>query len=185
MRIIDIITSLSPHRKVQLIFIFSISIFKFSRSREPWSLSPISLGFSCTPLLAYLLEALLFLLQGESTWSWNFCILIAHERLLRFDSLLSLPKQLLELHGRMRMLITTCHVRLLLDVVIVICASLYLLLDLPNGIWLILPNVQLVIISALFGNFLAFPITSFKWLSLLSVCFSYSSVGNLISFGIG
>ena len=124
------------------------------------------------------------MLEGESARPGNFHIFIAHEMFLFFDGLLSLPKQMLEFHSRMWMLISTRHIRLFLDVLIVIRTSLYVLLDMSNSIRLIVPHIQLIKISAIILHLLAIPMSSFKVLPLLSIAFSYSSISNFVSFCI-
>jgi hypothetical protein len=175
LKTLDIDASLASHSKFKLI------IINYTHSICVGSMSSFSSAFSCASLLAYLPKSLLLLLEGESARPGNFHIFIAHEMFLCFDGLLSLPKQMLEFHSRMRMLISTRHIGLFLDVLIVIRTSLYVLLDMSYSIRLIFPNIQLVKISAIILHLLAIPMSSFKALPLLSIAFSYSSIGNFIS----
>lgn len=133
--IIEIDASLGSHSKLQVI------IIKDFDSTKVWLLSSISPAFSCAPLLARLFQSLLFLLQGECARSGNFCILITYEMFLCFDGLLSLPQQMLEFHRRMWMLISTGHIWLFLDMVIVVRTSLSILLYLPHSVRFIFSNI--------------------------------------------
>jgi hypothetical protein len=179
---IHINASLGSHCKLQIIIM--IMIIKCTLSIQVRSLFSIFSAFSCAPLLAYLSESLLFLLKGESARPGNLCKLIRDEMFLRLNSLLSLSKQMLEFHRRMWILISACHIGLFLNMIIVVRTSLYVLLDMSNSIRFIFSDIQLIIIPSFVGNFLSFPIASFKSLSLLWVGFSYSSIGNFISFSV-
>ena len=92
---------------------------------------------------------------------------------------------MLEFHRGVRKLVSTCHVRLFLDVVIVIGTSLHVLLDVSHSIRFIFSDVQLVVISSFIDHLLSLPMSTFELLSLLDVCLSYSSVGYFICFSVG
>ena len=139
-------------------------------------------AFGLASLLIKLFEFTVLLVKGKSTLPRDLCVLVANEMPLLFTRFLSLSQQLFELDSWVRVFVSGCLVGLFLDEFVIVCTSLRLLSNMPDGIWFVSPYVHPIKVLLLLFHFLSLPISLLKPLMpLMVISFSNSSVRNFIS----